>query len=174
MYFIGDQMDPTFPHPVSADDIPVPIERPPKRGNPRRTFAVAAMAEGSLLLKAPPKSAHAEALLQQTPIPVSRTRMHPGEIMTAFASLPNAGEGVDCEEETDLKSTNASRFLALLAVRDQLDLLHKFKGILSEEEMSRRRKELYETMPPVPSPTDRQDGDDDVGVASPGKKRATG
>lgn len=42
------------------------------------------------------------------------------------------------------------RFRALLAVRDQLDMLHKFKGVLSEEEMSRRRKDLYESMPPVP------------------------
>ena len=219
LYYIGDQLDPTFPPPAaSIDDIPVPIERPPKQGNPRRTFVDASAGKSfgfvppHAALKIPPSAAvdqwnevlkptpraavdQSNPVLKATPRaevdpwnPVSnaspRVQVHESEKQAntnpyeksnsaAVKSTSRHEEGSRALDETDRHCSDDARFRALLAVRDQLDMLHKFKGIMSEEEMSSRRRDLYKSMPPIPPPTDPLSaehlGDSDT---SPQQKRA--
>jgi hypothetical protein len=173
LYFIGDQLDPTFPPPLpSIDDIPVPIERPHKQGNPRRTFALTSTSHASLspALKGSPYQALQVMEVQTAQESEKPSQSYPSELQTSVASLPAPCEDDDSEDD-DHRSSDDSRFRALLAVRDQLDMLHKFKGIMSEEEMARRRRDLYESMPPVPSHSDSHD-EADNGVTSSTEKRA--
>lgn len=175
LYFIGDQLDPTFPTPVEAvNDIPVPIKRPPpKQGNPRRTFGASEatsalhLPPNPLLKPAPnPRPPGVEggqpafALARQTePTASSNGFAH------AVASLTAPSETSDNMKNGGSRGTDDTRFRALLAVRDQLDMLHKFKGTMSDGEMSRRTRDLYGSLPPVPLPTDLPNdgvGDDDV------------
>jgi hypothetical protein len=217
LYFIGGQLDPTFPPPAaSIDDIPVPIERPVKQGNPRRTFVDASAGKSfgfvppHAALKIPPSAAVDQwnevlkatpraAVDQSNPVlkatskaevdpwnPVfnafPRVQVNESEKLAStnpFKKLNSAAvksrheEGSRALDETDRHCSDDARFRALLAVRDQLDMLHKFKGIMSEKEMSSRRRDLYESMPPIPPPTDPLSaenlGDSDT---SPQQKRA--
>ena len=140
---MGDQLDPNFPAAAASfDENPLPFERPPKKGNPMRTFAVA--------LKQAPTRTTAQ---QPAPVAATLAYSHPYESRAALtvASLPRFGE-VEVEDDA-FHMRDGSRFRALLAVRNQLDIL------------------MYECMLPDQIPPTLRDADDDDGGASSQQKR---
>lgn len=54
--------------------------------------------------------------------------------------------------ETNSKQPNEERRLMLKEVREHLDLLKEFEGVISEEELLRRKRELFLALPPAPPP----------------------
>lgn len=115
MYFRYDQLDTTFPIPVSPRELDVPTERPKVTKR-----------EGSA---------------------------------KAGANAGSKSDGGDNDDDPtvnaedffgETKSIVDDRLKVLQEVREHLDLLKEFEGIISVEDLSKRKRELFMALPPAP------------------------
>lgn len=121
MYFRYDQLDNSFPIPISPREIAVPLERP------------------------------------KTPKPAK------GSAAAAAAHAASQGGSSDCggddEPHVDVaellgegKTIVEDRRKVLAEVREHLELLKQFDGVISEEDLAKRKRELFMALPGAPPP----------------------
>jgi len=131
LYYRGDQLDTTFPVPRPPKIIYVATEKP-------ITTAAALLAP----VAGPP--------------PLSNTTMP--TLMIANKSVDEQVDGKDRSEsgdkvnDKDGEVKSESRMLLLEEVRQHLDILKEFEGVIPEEDLSRRKRELFLAMPSAPPP----------------------
>mmetsp|Transcript_5550 Transcript_5550/g.6448 ORF Transcript_5550/g.6448 Transcript_5550/m.6448 type:complete len:301 (-) Transcript_5550:116-1018(-) len=128
LYYRGDQLDTNFPAPRPPKEIYVATEKP--------------ITVLSTLLAPATGSIH----LVNGSIPNS---------MIAHRSLDEQGDGKNRLEPGDNiidrdEVNSESRRLLLQEVRQHLDLLKEFEGVIPEDDLSRRKRELFMAMPPAP------------------------
>jgi hypothetical protein len=113
MYFRYDQLDTSFPLPISPREIEVPMERP-KVARPSKAAAA---------------------------------RARNGE-----AGDDNEQPAIDVADILDeaKNSIVEERRKVLQEVREHLDLLKEFDGVISEEDLAKRKRELFMALPPAP------------------------
>lgn len=149
MYYRYDQLDPSFPPPVMPCAIVVPMSRekpaPIHVSRPESHFVGGDRDHGIRpdfertppIKKLPPigihfgddSSAHGvQMLLNES---------------TATAKMP-------ARPPTD-ESRMSERRMALQEVREHLELLREFEGVVSDEELASRKRELFLALPPAPS-----------------------
>lgn len=112
MYFRYDQLDTTFPIPISPREIAVPTERPKVKGPP------------------------ASAKIATAASPTSDGDDEPN------------GDAAELLGET--KNIVEDRRKVLQEVREHLELLKEFDGVISEEDLAKRKRELFLALPPAP------------------------
>jgi hypothetical protein len=124
MYFRYDQVDSAFPLPISPREIAVPLERPKVAKAATAVGAAAAAARDS-----------------------------------ASAAHPLMGDCGDDEPHVDVaellgegKAVVEDRRKVLQEVREHLELLKQFDGVISDEDLAKRKRELFLALPNAPPP----------------------
>lgn len=122
LYYDGDRLDPTFPDPQPLREIVVPKEKS-KPG------------DGAVYISVPIKD----------------------ETTTGYSSIKNEAQDQQIAPRPapavlDDAGTTESRKRILLEVREHLDLLKEFEGVVPQEELNQRKRELFVALPPVPPP----------------------
>jgi hypothetical protein len=127
MYYRYDQLDPTFPPPMSPREIVVPNSR--EKALPFTTK------------KIPP-----------TGIPFNDDSSVYGVNMLLHDSNVAAAPVVKLPARTPTEEQSMSeRRMALQEVREHLELLKEFEGIVPDEELANRKRELFLALPPAPT-----------------------
>jgi hypothetical protein len=125
MYYNGTELDPTFPPPNPPKEIYIATEKP-------------------------------SSMMSATSGPVTIQI-----VPTSAPPASGAGNGSIVDDKVDTKpaavakntgSTADDRRRMLQEVRDHLDLLKEFEGLIPAEEYARRKRELFLAMPPAPPP----------------------
>lgn len=124
MYYRYDHLDLSFPPPVSPREIVVPMSR--EKPVPIH------------IQKVPPTGIHfgddssahgVQMLLNES---------------TATAKMPARPPPTEEQRMSE-------RRMALQEVREHLELLKEFEGVVSDEELASRKRELFLALPPAPS-----------------------
>jgi hypothetical protein len=151
VFYRGLDMDPTFPPPV-VRQLEIPDVKP-KIGFPGIP-------------------------LQHAFVGVASTaNVEQGALATAAAPSADQHEEDD-DREVDLTGIvggdepHEERRSLLREVREHLDLLREFEGVISQEEINKRKRELFLSLPPAPPPAMGRKGKKDGTFASlpPSKK----
>ena len=132
MYYRGDAMDPSFPAPNLPKDIYVAAEKPSSMAN------------------SPPSPAAA-----QPPAVASLTTI-------TSATKPKTTPQAVGDATKKKGVTPEDRRLMLNEVKEHLDLLKEFEGVIPAEDLVRRKRELFLAMPPAPPPAKRTKKEDTV------------
>lgn len=127
LYYNGDKLDPDFPKPILPRPLKVPLERP--RGDDESKAALL-------------KGGHVVPSLGSPTIPggygqYHHQQHHPGMMQSPPLALTDPLE---------------HRRKILSEVREHLDLLKEFEGIISDDDLAQRKKELFRALPPAPPP----------------------
>jgi hypothetical protein len=141
MYYRGADLDPTFPPPNPPKPIFIASEKPPTPGK-----------------------ATAPMMMPQQGVPDHGTASFVAS--TAAAPVPTAPVVVDAKEQQQaapsfmLISDAESRARLLEEVKEHLELLKQFDGIIPEEEISQRKRELFLALPLPPPPAAKREKKD--------------
>lgn len=105
-----------------------------------------------------PKNSNGQPLkAQEQPYYLHMSSQTSASVAAGKKAPPGAAAGeVDPDE---------ARRLALKEVREHLDILKEFEGMISAEEMAKRKRDLFMALPPAPPPAAAPSGD-----MSPNKK----
>ena len=122
--FAGDKLDPDLPPPTLPVPIVVPTQRPSANG----------------------QNGH---FLYNNAVPAAGGSILPNSVVGQKREPPSAGEE-DVSSET---GPAAQRQRILKEVRDHLELLKQFDGVIPVEEINRRKHELFLALPPAPPPS---------------------
>ena len=125
LYYDGDKLDPKFPAPALCADMSIPTDPPKRRSHP-------------------PKAGEMGAIV---PAPAVKLGV------ATVASVDDADEpAIDMAAILGADKPAEDRRQLLQEVRQHLDILKEFEGVISEEEIARRKRELFRSLPPAPSP----------------------
>ena len=127
MYYRYDQIDPTFPPPVSPREIVVPNSR--EKALP------------FTMKKVPPTGMH---FSDDSSAYGVNMLLNDSNAATA-AAVTKAPARPPTEEQR-----MSERRMALQEVREHLELLKEFEGVVSDEELASRKRELFLALPPAP------------------------
>lgn len=124
MYYRYDQLDPSFPPPVMPRAIVVPMSR--EKPEPMD------------IKKLPPTGIHFgdDSSAQGVQMLLNES--------TATAKMPARPPPTEEQRMSE-------RRMALQEVREHLELLKEFEGVVSDEELASRKRELFLALPPAPS-----------------------
>ena len=128
LYYNGDKLDPDLPPPTPAVPIMVPTQRPSASGD-----------SGHFIY--PNGSTTGAAGIMPNPI----VPQNVGAAAVKAESMTDATSPVDAGPAEDRQST-------LKEVRDHLEILKQFEGIIPVDEINRRKRELFLALPPAPPP----------------------
>ncbi len=142
VFFRGVELDPTFPPPV-ARQFEVPIVKPkvgtvamPPELVPFMTVATA-----------PSANAEPEAA-------------KPAATAAAAAAVAPVDEEDECEADEVAAALGGEhhqeRMSLLKEVREHLDLLREFEGVISQEEINKKKRTLFLALPPAPPPATKR------------------
>jgi hypothetical protein len=125
MYYRGDAMDPSFPAPNPLKDIYVAAEKP------------------SSIASSPPSPAAAQP--------------HAVASLTAITSGTKPKKNPQAVRDANKKKgvTPEDRRLMLNEIKEHLNVLKEFEGVIPAEDLVRRKRELFLAMPPAPPPAKR-------------------
>lgn len=144
VFFRGVELDPTFPPPV-ARQFEVPIVKPkvgtvamPPELVPFMTVATAPSAN------AEPEAAKPAATAAAA---VAATAAPDDEADECEADVVAAALGGEHHQE---------RMSLLKEVREHLDLLREFEGVISQEEINKKKRTLFLALPPAPPPATKR------------------
>jgi hypothetical protein len=70
----------------------------------------------------------------------------------AASHTEEADESLDVEAILAESKPTEDRRQLLKEVREHLDLLKEFEGVISDEDIAKRKRELFMALPPAPSP----------------------
>ena len=126
MYYRYDMFDPTFPPPISPREIVVPNSR-------EKTLPFT-------MKKMPPSGIHYS----------DDSSMYGVNMLLNDSN--NAAGKMPTRPSTEEHSMSERR-MALQEVREHLELLKEFEGIVSDEELANRKRELFLALPPAPTTT---------------------
>jgi hypothetical protein len=125
LYYRGNALDPLFPAPSPPKEILVASEKPKQTKLPR---------VGSSAASVPP-------------IPLAA-----GDMAAEKEESTGAGGDVDLEfakiVQDDVNADERRRMLN--EVRDHLELLKEFEGVIPADELAKRKRELFMALPPAP------------------------
>lgn len=129
LYYRGEEIDPTFPEPNSPKEIYVAAEKPMDLSSP---VLPESLANGTAL---------ATSIIGNRPVeePVD------GQTVSGLGEQGNE-KGINPE----------CRRAILQEVRQHLDLLKEFEGIISEDDLAKRKRELFLAMPAAPPPAPKR------------------
>ena len=132
MYYRGDAMDPSFPAPNPLKDIYVAAEKP------------------SSIASSPPSPAAAQP--------------HAVASLTAITSGTKPKKNPQAVRDANKKKgvTPEDRRLMLNEIKEHLNVLKEFEGVIPAEDLVRRKRELFLAMPPAPPPAKRTKKEDTV------------
>ncbi|KAL7575484.1 hypothetical protein ACA910_020070 [Epithemia clementina (nom. ined.)] len=133
LYYRGDQLDPDFPDPVPPKNICVPAMPTSKEG-------------GSSRVKSDADAVDLAGDIPLLPSTSSTTSGGGGKGKHGGASAANGAGGALAPNPSD------ERRRLLQEVREHLDLLREFEDVAPDEELIKRKKELYAALPPAPPP----------------------
>mmetsp|Transcript_9678 Transcript_9678/g.16103 ORF Transcript_9678/g.16103 Transcript_9678/m.16103 type:complete len:303 (+) Transcript_9678:156-1064(+) len=133
MYFRGDELNTAFPTPMPPKELYIATDKPASMATAMTPSSVAAMSVTSSLAS------------PQAPVLVTAKLLK---------ATPAASEETAPKEAADNKSDAPpeDRRLVLKEVREHLDLLKEFDGIIPAEDLVKRKRELFLAMPPAPPP----------------------
>jgi hypothetical protein len=129
LYYRGDRLDPSFPAAVPPREIVVPAEKP--KANATATYYLQMNASKKL-------AAEASAVVESMGPKVGHLDGGNDEPHLDVAAL--IGESNPAEE----------RRRALKEVREHLELLKEFEGVISDDDLLKRKRELFLALPPAP------------------------
>jgi hypothetical protein len=129
IYFRGDELNTSFPAPRPPKDLYVAADKPASMSN-ATTPSSAAISAVASLASAPAASS------------IAKLKAPPGA-------------AVDSNGEKKVFSPDDRR-LVLNEVRDHLELLKEFDGIIPAEDIVKRKRELFLAMPPAPPPAPKR------------------
>jgi hypothetical protein len=109
--------------------------------NPPKPIYVAAEKLPSIMYSVAPEQATPTPSL--APIPNSATKLKPAPKTLQLPDDKKRSVGAD------------DRRLMLNEVREHMELLKEFEGIIPDEELVKRKQELFLAMPPAPPPAKR-------------------
>lgn len=143
MYYLGLDFDPTFPAPNPPKEIVVPAEKP-KSGSSEQSYYIAVAGSGEN------EGQHQGMLENQG--------YGKGTNMSESNKNNKNIKNGSFEASGDQSSNNNSndpieqRRRVLSEVREHLNLLKEFEGIISQEDLNKRKRELFLALPPAPPP----------------------
>jgi hypothetical protein len=129
LYYIGDQFDPNFPTAVPPREIVVPAEKPKPNQAPY----------------------YLQMNIKKAPIE-SRTTQNVDDINSVIEPTIDVGDLI----MGDANNPVEDRRKVLREVREHLDILKEFEGVISNEDLAKRKRELFLALPSAPpaaSPT---------------------
>ena len=195
LYYRGDRID--FPPPtISPFEMPVPSQRPPPDEQTEyRTFqdsnAAPAIQQPVVSLPTAGKTTPA-TLLPLTAAAAFALAQHQQAVANAAGGqkVPTfaAAAGPDAQQQQSTAAAAASAVSSpfsgvnvnpmdcLLAVREQVDLLNRFRGVMPDEELDRRKRLLCSALPAgisgyEPAEEEGGGGGDADGEDDPPRKR---
>ena len=168
MYYRGSALDPTFPAPKPPKDVHIAGER--HQAAPRPSLKLPGKVEttsSSSIVHGPHPSAAGNSAVvpaavaagvmgvpSSTPtgtptVTPSGETAHVGNLANHAMKPPE--EDVNDSDLADIVGTSFDdRRVILQEVKDHLNLLKEFEGVISEEELVKRKRELFLALPPAP------------------------
>lgn len=135
IYYINTELDPTFPAPVSPRPVVIPQERPIM---PLETAAAATS-------DVKPRPAVVVPAVAASASPTS-----PAVATTPAAAPPKSQHRVTAAAPDRDQQAAGDRMTLLQEVRQHLDLLKEFEGVISADDLAQRKRELFLALPPAP------------------------
>lgn len=124
LYYKGDDLDPDFPASTICPDMQLPQEPPRKtRSSVNPTIAT------------PPRAGDRPFSAKAKLTPNAEADEPAIDVAAILGEIDKPAQ---------------ERRLQLQEVRQHLDLLKEFEGAISEEELTRRKRELFLSLPPAP------------------------
>lgn len=150
MYYKNGELDPSLPPARAPKPIEIPtgrleragIQSPPAQAARANIPIVASVQENTPLAEASRASIPVEASVQET-APLKEEGVNDADLETVVAQ--------------GSKLTTQERFGVLHEVREHLELLKEFEDVVPEEELRKRKRELFLALPSVPPPFERKD-----------------
>jgi hypothetical protein len=127
MYYRYDQLDPTFPPPISPREIVVPNSR-----EKTLPFTMKKMLPSGIHFNDDSSAYGVNMLLNESNATVA--------VATKLPVRPTTEE-----------QSMSERRMALQEVREHLELLKEFEGVVPDEELANRKRELFLALPPAPT-----------------------
>lgn len=126
MYYDGLQLDPTLPEPAPVVEINVPHEKP-------------APIDGAAVMRSPGTVRYSatSSLAQSGPIV-------PRPAAQAAAAAPSSSLTSSSEE------SHEERLRVLREVKEYMEVLQKFEGVIHDDFLAKRKRELFEALPSLP------------------------
>ena len=131
LYYDGDKLDPKFPAPTLCANMSIPTDPPKRRGRSLKGAGVDTVGIA-------PGGMPAKTGVVATVASVDEADEHAIDM----AAILGGGTDKPAEDRRQL----------LQEVRQHLDILKEFEGVISEEEIARRKRELFQSLPPAPNP----------------------
>ena len=129
IYYSKEAVDPSFPAAVSPRPIVVPSERPPMSEVKKQPRQILPQPVGMV-----PAAAAAAVAAAAVASPTAGFTTPPAGMQHPPSAFPPADD----------------RMTLLLEVRQHLDLLKEFEGVISTEDLAQRKRELFLALPPAP------------------------
>ena len=130
LYYMNGHPDPTFPSPLPPKDILVAHEKP------KATLPVVPSLPPFATGRALQQHQHLHQQLQQQ----QQQQHHDEEVDAELEKI--VSEGVNAED----------RRRTLDEVKEHLTLLKEFEGVISPDDLAKRKRELFAALPPAPPP----------------------
>lgn len=128
MYYKGDKLDPDLPPPTPPVPIVVPTQRPSADGD----------------------GGH---YIYNNVGPAATTGMMPNPMIAQNNAVKHEGPSASDDIPSPDNGPAEQRQSTLKEVRDHLELLKQFDGIIPADEINRRKRELFLALPPAPPPS---------------------
>ena len=161
LYYQGETFE--FPDPtISPFEFPIPNERPSPNDPPEyQTFEDAPVD--------PTSTAVAALLVQETTVVVPTAAA--ATATAASSSAASAAASQSSYNSDDNNGVGDQPPTSLLQVQEQVDLLDRFRGIMPDEELERRKRALYDSLPAALRGKEEVEGDNEE--KEPPRKKAT-
>ena len=157
MYYNNGELDEDFPAPNPPKEIVVPAEKPkegatfqpyfmdPNKlpGNSAVLANIQDNAGGGISYGGTSMAAAISASNQRPPAPKRRGRPRKSDA----AAAPAAAQAAAAAPVADI---DLDRYSVIQEVKDHLSLLKEFEGIIPDEELVKRKRELFLALPPAP------------------------
>jgi len=139
MYFRGADLDPSFPPARPPKEIVVPAEKPRLGSGQAYFITVPGKIDRSADLKLEPPA------------------KYPIDVAGKGEAEPDAGEAsinlapvVGVVGRDEVKDPDEDRRKALAEVREHLELLKEFEGVISDDDIKKRKRDLFLALPAAP------------------------
>ena len=126
MYYDGLHLDPTLPEPAPVVEINVPHEKP-------------APIDGAAVMRAPGTVRYAAT---------NNSLSSSGPIVPKPAPPPVAAASYN--SASSLEESHEERLKVLREVKEYMEVLQKFEGVIHDDFLAKRKRELFEALPSIP------------------------
>ena len=150
LYYRGANLDPTFPPPKPPKDVLIAGEKTARKPAPQAGVQDAAMVPLTVTAAAAPSTTTVAGPATAMPALAKQHVAHVGKTPDDDdVNETDLAEIVDGPSLDDRRST-------LKEVREHLDLLKEFEGVISQDELIKRKRELFLALPPAPPPSTKR------------------